>query len=114
MRTSPPISSTAFTRGGSSSNCVLRATAGRRRTLLADWPETLRGPETSSLEMAEGESEAHAYVLYFEAGGEIGPHEGGYGQLFLALWGEGCVAGPRRRPSDARYRRGCIHLSRRD
>jgi hypothetical protein len=43
--------------------------------------------------MAEGESEAHAYVLYFEAGGEIGPHEGGYGQLFLALWGEGCVAG---------------------
>lgn len=49
--------------------------------------------KASSLEMAEGEGEAHAYVLYFEAGGEIGPHEAGYGQLFLALSGEGWVAG---------------------
>lgn len=48
---------------------------------------------TSSLEIAEGEGEAHAYVLYFEPGGEIGPHEAGYGQLFLALSGEGWVAG---------------------
>jgi quercetin dioxygenase-like cupin family protein len=49
--------------------------------------------KTSSLEIAEGEGEAHAYVLYFEPGGEIGPHEAGYGQLFLALSGEGWVAG---------------------
>jgi quercetin dioxygenase-like cupin family protein len=49
--------------------------------------------KTSSLEIAEGEGEAHAYVLYFEPGGEIGPHEAGYGQLFLALLGEGWVAG---------------------
>ena len=48
---------------------------------------------TSSLEIAEGEGEAHAYVLYFEPGGEIGPHEAGYGQLFLALSGEGWGAG---------------------
>ena len=48
---------------------------------------------TSSLEIAEGEGEAHAYVLYFDPGGEIGPHEAGYGQLFLALSGEGWVAG---------------------
>jgi quercetin dioxygenase-like cupin family protein len=48
---------------------------------------------TSSLEIAEGKGEAHAYVLYFEPGGEIGPHEAGYGQLFLALSGEGWVAG---------------------
>jgi quercetin dioxygenase-like cupin family protein len=47
----------------------------------------------SSLEIAEGEGEAHAYVLYFQPGGEIGPHEAGYGQMFLALSGEGWVAG---------------------
>jgi len=47
----------------------------------------------SSLELAEGEGEAHAYVLYFEPGGEIGPHEAGYGQLLLAVSGDGWVAG---------------------
>jgi quercetin dioxygenase-like cupin family protein len=54
-------------------------------------PYAVRG--TSSLEIAEGEGEAHAYVLYFHPGGEIGPHEAGYGQMFLALSGEGWVAG---------------------
>jgi quercetin dioxygenase-like cupin family protein len=49
--------------------------------------------KTSSLEIAAGDGEAHAYVLYFQPGGEIGPHEAGYGQLFLALSGEGWVAG---------------------
>lgn len=49
--------------------------------------------DTSSLEIAAGEGEAHAYVLYFKPGGEIGPHEAGYGQMFLALSGEGWVAG---------------------
>jgi quercetin dioxygenase-like cupin family protein len=46
-----------------------------------------------SLEIAEGDGEAHAYVLYLQPGGEIGPHEAGYGQLFLALSGAGWVAG---------------------
>jgi len=49
--------------------------------------------KASALEIAEGEGEAHAYVLYFEPGGEIGPHEAGFGQLFVALSGEGWVAG---------------------
>jgi quercetin dioxygenase-like cupin family protein len=47
----------------------------------------------SSIKLAEGEGEAHAYVVYFELGGEIGPHEAGYGQLFVAVAGEGWVAG---------------------
>ncbi len=47
----------------------------------------------SSIELAEGSGEAHAYVLYFEPGGEIGPHEAGYGQLFFALVGDGWAAG---------------------
>jgi quercetin dioxygenase-like cupin family protein len=54
-------------------------------------PYPVRG--TSSLEIAHGDGESHAYVLYFEPGGEIGPHVAGYGQLFLALSGEGWIAG---------------------
>jgi quercetin dioxygenase-like cupin family protein len=47
----------------------------------------------SAREVAEGSGEAHAYVLYFEPGGEIGPHEAGFGQLFFAVSGSGWVAG---------------------
>lgn len=46
----------------------------------------------SSIKLAEGEGEAHAYVLYFEPGGEIGSHEAGFGQLFVAMSGNGWVA----------------------
>ena len=49
--------------------------------------------KVSSIELAVGDGEAHAYGLYFEPGGEIGPHEAGYGQLFFALSGDGWVAG---------------------
>ena len=47
----------------------------------------------SSIEVAAGEGEAHAFVLYFEPGGELGPHEAGFGQLFVAVAGAGWVAG---------------------
>jgi quercetin dioxygenase-like cupin family protein len=47
----------------------------------------------SSIKLAEGDGEAHAYVLYFEPGGEIGPHEAGLGQLLVAVSGSGWVAG---------------------
>jgi quercetin dioxygenase-like cupin family protein len=47
----------------------------------------------SSIKLAEGEGEAHAYILYLEPGGEIGSHEAGFGQLFLAVSGDGWVAG---------------------
>jgi quercetin dioxygenase-like cupin family protein len=47
----------------------------------------------SSIKVAEGTGDAHAYVLYFEPGGEIGRHEAGFGQLLFALSGNGWVAG---------------------
>ena len=47
----------------------------------------------SSLELAAGAGDAHVYVICFEPGGIIGPHEAGYGQLLLALSGNGWVAG---------------------
>jgi quercetin dioxygenase-like cupin family protein len=47
----------------------------------------------SSIKLAEGAGEAHAYVVYFEPGGVIGPHEAGFGQIFFAVAGSGWVAG---------------------
>lgn len=41
-----------------------------------------------------GSGEAHAHVVTLEAGGEIGAHEAGFGQLFVPLVGEGWIAGP--------------------
>ena len=47
----------------------------------------------SSIELVEGEGEAHVYVIYLEPGGVIGPHEAGFGQIFLSLAGSGWIAG---------------------
>lgn len=69
----------------------------------------------SSIKLAEGEGEAHAYVIYFEPGGVIGPHEAGFGQILVAVAGNGWVAGgdDRRVPlgegEAAFIRRGEVH-----
>jgi quercetin dioxygenase-like cupin family protein len=47
----------------------------------------------SSIELAKGGGDAHAYVVYFEPGGIIGPHEAGFGQILFAVAGSGWVAG---------------------
>lgn len=47
----------------------------------------------SAVRLADGHGEAHAYLVSFEAGGAIGRHEAGYGQLFIVLAGRGWVAG---------------------
>jgi quercetin dioxygenase-like cupin family protein len=68
-----------------------------------------------STKLAEGQGEAHAYVVYLEPGGVIAPHEAGFGQLFVALRGRGWVAGDdgRRLPLDegevAFVHRGEVH-----
>jgi quercetin dioxygenase-like cupin family protein len=69
---------------------TLRFDAGLAE-LIGSRPYEVR--DTSSIEFAEGEGEAHAYVLYFEPGGEIGPHEASFGQLLFALSGDGWVEG---------------------
>jgi quercetin dioxygenase-like cupin family protein len=56
-------------------------------------PRPYEVKRTSSIALVDGEGEAHAYVLYFEPGGEIGPHEAGFGQLFFAVSGDGWVSG---------------------
>lgn len=47
----------------------------------------------SSVELAHGRGEAHAYAIHFEPGGSIGPHPAGFDQLFLVVQGSGWVAG---------------------
>jgi quercetin dioxygenase-like cupin family protein len=47
----------------------------------------------SSITLAEGGGEVHAYVVYFEPGGQIDSHEAGFGQLLVAVSGSGWVAG---------------------
>ena len=57
----------------------------------------------SAAEMATGTGSAHIHLVQIDAGGEIGPHVAGFGQLFLALDGRGWVsAGDGKRVSIAR------------
>ena len=48
---------------------------------------------TRARHVADGSGESHVYVVHFDAGGVIGPHPAGFGQLFVALSGSGWVAG---------------------
>lgn len=47
----------------------------------------------SSVRLGDGAGEAHVYCVHFEAGGQIGAHHAGPGQLFLVVAGEGWAAG---------------------
>ena len=70
---------------------ILRFTAGLAEAI--GWRIKYEVERASSIKVAEGEGEAHAYVIYFEPGGVIGPHEAGFCQILLALAGSGWVAG---------------------
>src|SRR5689334_18066562 len=43
--------------------------------------------------LADGAGEAHVYAVHIDAGGEIGPHPAGFGQLFLVIAGTAWVTG---------------------
>jgi hypothetical protein len=49
--------------------------------------------DAGAAELATGSGEAHIHTVHIAAGGEIGPHVAGFGQLFLCLEGSGWVAG---------------------
>jgi quercetin dioxygenase-like cupin family protein len=67
---------------------VLSEHASRLENVL-----TYEARGTSAVRLAAGYGEAHAYLLQFEAGGAIGRHEAGYGQLLIILTGQGWVSG---------------------
>ncbi len=48
----------------------------------------------SAVHLGAGHGEAHVYAVHLAAGGEIGFHPAGYGQLFILVEGEGWVATP--------------------
>jgi quercetin dioxygenase-like cupin family protein len=47
----------------------------------------------ASVPLGDGSGEAHVYCLYFGAGGMIGKHQAGFGQLFLVVSGSGWAVG---------------------
>ena len=49
--------------------------------------------DATSVPLADGHGEAHFYCVRFAAGGHIGPHPTGFGQLFLCVEGRGWVEG---------------------
>lgn len=65
--------------------------------------------------LADGFGEAHVYAVHLAAGGTIGAHVAGFGQLFLVMTGDAWVAGADgiRRPVRARegavIARGEVH-----
>lgn len=69
---------------------ILRFNSGAADPIRArPYPVT----RASSVKLADGAGEAHVHVVFLEAGGEIGPHEAGFAQIFFAASGSGWVAG---------------------
>lgn len=57
-------------------------------------PITEYGSRAASAQpLGDGRGEAHVYAVHIAAGGEIGLHPAGFGQLFCVIAGAGWVAG---------------------
>src|SRR4051794_24197836 len=54
---------------------------------------TYEAHDASAARLVHGAGEAHAYLLHFDAGGSIGRHETGYGQLLVVVEGCGWISG---------------------
>jgi quercetin dioxygenase-like cupin family protein len=46
-----------------------------------------------ALQLGQGQGQGYVYCIRIDPGGSIGPHEAGFGQLFLAVAGSGWVSG---------------------
>ena len=55
--------------------------------------ELFNSISASSVCLGDGAGEAHVYCLYFGPNSQIGPHQAGFGQLFLVVAGTGWAAG---------------------
>jgi quercetin dioxygenase-like cupin family protein len=68
-----------------------------------------------SVALGDGQGEGHVYCVRFDAGGSIGEHVAGFGQLFLVVEGAGWAAGedgvrvPLRAGQGAYFHRGERH-----
>ena len=68
---------------------ILFSPVTRELALIVDFESR----ESRAAELATGSGEAHIHIVHIAAGGEIGPHIAGFGQIFLCLEGSGWVAG---------------------
>lgn len=57
----------------------------------------------ASAELAAGAGDAHVHLVEIAAGGEIGPHVAGFGQLFVCIAGEGWAASADGVPAPLRH-----------
>ena len=75
-------------RGDSDRPLIILDFTARELQSIADFQSV----RAASAELATGSGEAHVHFVEIAAGGEIGPHVAGFGQLFVCLAGEGWVA----------------------
>lgn len=61
-----------------------------------------------SVHLGEGRGDAHVYSVEFAAGGHIGEHPAGFGQLFLIVEGAGWVSGEDGRRVELRAGQGAF------
>jgi quercetin dioxygenase-like cupin family protein len=62
------------------------------RALRCEGIRLYQSVAAAGAEFAAGAGEAHLHCVRFEPGGAIGPHEAGFGQLFLVVEGRGWVS----------------------
>ncbi len=55
--------------------------------------QTFKAVAAASVALGHGTGDVHVYCLHFAAGGQIGDHPAGFGQLFLVVAGQGWAAG---------------------
>ena len=67
---------------------ILFSHRARELTAIVDF----QSRDAGTVELATGFGESHIHIVHIDAGGEIGPHVAGFGQLFLCLEGNGWVA----------------------
>lgn len=67
---------------------ILFNSVPRELTAIIDF----QSRDSGAAELATGSGEAHIHIVHIAAGGEIGPHVTGFGQLFFCLDGSGWVA----------------------
>ena len=84
LRTSP----VRLSHGDHGQPLIILDFAARELQSIAEFQSS----RAASAELAAGVGEAHVHFVEIAAGGEIGPHVAGFGQLFVCLAGEGWVA----------------------
>src|SRR5512142_1162960 len=83
-----PATRRVVTHGDNGRTLIILDFAARELQSITEF----RSSRAASAEVAAGAGDAHVHFVEIAAGGAIGPHVAGFGQLFVCLAGEGWVA----------------------